>query len=122
MVIRTNIASSRRALLNLEIAVAIAIVAGVVLPLAFMFAYEGKLLRTYYRDAVAMQILDGEMEVLAAGEWRHFSNGRHDYAVNVRSATNLPPGRFVLTRADKAIRIEWFPQRGRAMRREATLP
>jgi hypothetical protein len=122
MVIRTNIHSARRAMLNLEITVAISILAVAVLPLAFLFAHEGKLLRAYYRDAVAMQILDGEMEVLAAGEWHRLPEGIQNYNVTARSATNLPPGRFVVTRQAKMLRMEWLPQKGRAMRREVTLP
>jgi len=109
-------------MLNLELAVAMAILVVAVLPLAFMFAREGKLLRTYYRDAVAMQILDGEMEVLAAGEWRRFAEGQHTLNINARAATNLPPGKFVLTREAKTLRLEWRPEQGRAMRREVMLP
>ena len=122
MVIRTNAQAAQRAALNLEMTVAITIFAIAVLPLAFTFAREGKLLRTYYRDAVAMQILDGEMEVLAAGEWRRYAEGRQEYAVHARSATNLPPGRFMLTRAARTLRVEWLPQKGRPMQREAMLP
>jgi len=122
MVIRTNIHSTQRAMLNIEITVAIAILAIAVLPLAFMFAHEGKLLRAYYRDAVAMQILDGEMEVLAAGEWKKISEGTQNYEVTARSATNLPPGKFAVTRNAKTLRLEWLPQKGTPKRREVTLP
>jgi hypothetical protein len=114
--------ASQRGLLNLELAIAITILAVVMLPLAYMFAHEGKLLRAYYRDAVAMQILDGEMEVIAAGEWRRFAEGRHDYPVAARAAMNLPPGRFVLTRTPERVRLDWLPQKGRAMHRDVKTP
>ena len=122
MVMRTNIRAAQRAMLNIEITIAITILAVVVLPLAYLFAREGKLLRAYYRDAVAMQILDGEMEVIAAGEWRRFAEGRQDYPVTARAATNLPPGRFVLTRTPASVRLDWLPQKGRAMHREVKAP
>jgi hypothetical protein len=122
MVIRTHARSAQRAMLNIEIAVAISILAIAVLPLAFMFAHEGKLLRAYYRNAVAMQILDGEMEVLAAGEWKRAIEGTQNYDVTARSATNLPPGKFTVTRNQKTLRLEWRPQKGTPMRREVTLP
>jgi hypothetical protein len=122
MVMRTNIRTAQRAALNIEITIAITILAVAVLPLAYLFAHEGKLLRAYYRDAVAMQILDGEMEVIAAGEWRRFAEGRHDYPVTARAATNLPPGRFALTRTPASVRLDWVPQKGRAMHREVKAP
>jgi hypothetical protein len=122
MVIRNHAYSNRRAALNIEMAVAISILAVAVLPLAYLFAHEGKLLRAYYRNAVAIEILDGEMEVLAAGEWRRFADGRHDYAVTARAATNLPPGRFLLTRDTKKLRLEWLPEKGTALHREVALP
>jgi hypothetical protein len=122
MVIRQNVRAAQRAMLNIEITVAIAILTIAVLPVAFMFAHEGKLLRAYYRNAVAMQILDGEMEVLAAGEWKKITEGMQNYEVTARSATNLPPGKFSVTRNGKTLRLEWLPQKGTPMRREVRLP
>ena len=122
MVIHTDARAAQRAMLNIEITVAIAILAIAVLPVAFMFAHEGKLLRAYYRNAVAMQILDGEMEVLAAGEWRKITEGTQNYEVTARSATNLPPGKFAVTRNAKTLRLDWLPQKGTPMHREVRLP
>ena len=122
MVIRKHSQAAQRAMLNIEITVAIAILVIAVLPVAFMFAHEGKLLRAYYRNAVAMQILDGEIEVLAAGEWKRIAEGTQIYEVTARSATNLPPGKFTVTRDVKTLRLEWLPQKGTPMRREIALP
>jgi hypothetical protein len=108
--------------LNFELLVAIAILAAVVLPLGGAWYHETRLLRAHYGDAVAMEILDGEMEVLVAGEWRSFLEGQHDLKPGARAATNLPPGRFLLTREPQRLRLEWLPQRGRRMAREVKLP
>ena len=108
--------------LNIELVVAIAILAVVMLPLGGAWYHETKMLRAYYRDAVAMEILDGEMEVLAAGEWRSFPEGRHELKPTAHAATNLPPGHFVLTREVQRMRLEWLPERGRKMAREIKLP
>ena len=108
--------------LNIELLVAIAILAAVVLPLGGAWYHEMKMLRTCYRDAVAMEILDGEMEVLAAGEWRGFPEGRHELKLTAQAATNLPPGHFILTREPQRLRLEWLPERGRTMAREVRLP
>ena len=112
----------RSGFLTAELVVAIAILAAVMLPLGGMWFHEARMLRTYYRDAVAMEILDGEMEILAAGEWRSFAEGRHELKPSATAAKNLPSGKFVLTRQSKLVRLEWLPERGRKMAREVTLP
>src|SRR4029077_14059617 len=81
--------------LMLELLVAMALITGVLLPLAYSLASERRLVRATYQRAVAMEIVDGEMEVLAAGAWRAFTPGIHEYSVNAGAATNLPPGRFL---------------------------
>ena len=108
--------------LNYELVVAIAILAVVVLPLGGVWYQETRLLRAYYRDALAMEILDGETEVLAAGEWRSFPAGRHELKPTANAAKNLPPGHFILTREAQRARLEWLPERGRKMAREIKLP
>jgi hypothetical protein len=107
-----------------ELVVAMAILAVVVIPMAFAFEHEMKLCRRYYCDAVAMEIVDGEMEILAAGQWRAFQPGVHPYPVRVEAATNLPPGQFTLTVGEQSVRLEWRPAqkgRGRPIIREARI-
>jgi Tfp pilus assembly protein PilX len=108
MVIRPHSFRQRGALM-VELLVAMALLTGAVLPLAYSFAAEKRLARASYQRAVAMEVVDGEIEVLAAGEWRAFSLGAHDYSAHNVSATNLPPGRFLLTLATNKVRLEWQP-------------
>jgi hypothetical protein len=56
-----------------------------------------------------MEIIDGEMEMLHAGEWRNYLEGEHAYKVVAASATNLPPGEFFLSRTGAMLRLEWRP-------------
>ena len=80
-------------------------------------------MRAHYHRAVALELVDGEMEVLAAGEGERYPDGIHDYRVNADSVTNLPPGRFQLTRAGRHLRLEWIPkEKGRKVLREVCLP
>ena len=65
------------AALMTELMVGIAILGIAVFPLAYSFAREHQYLRGCYQRAVAMEIVDGEMEILLAGEWRAFTNGVH---------------------------------------------
>jgi hypothetical protein len=110
--------------LMVELLVALAILAGVLLPLAYSFVSERRLARGYYQRAAAMEIVDGEMEALLAGEWRAFSPGTHDYQVRAGAITNLPPGRFTLSVQPGKLRLRWQPalkDRGGPLTREAIL-
>lgn len=111
------------AVLMTELMIGIAILGIAVFPLAYSFAREHQFLRTCYHRAVAMQIVDGEMEVLLAGEWRAFTNGVHALAPRAQSATNLPPGKLELTVTGNHLRVEWVPAghgQGGKVLREAT--
>ena len=126
MVIRAPNASRRqRAVLTTELLIAIGILTTAVLPLAYGWQQERKLLRAHYHHAVVMQIVDGEMEILAAGEWRGVREGQQPYPVRAEAARNLPPGRFVLTRHGETLRLAWQPDKpdhGGKVVREIRLP
>jgi hypothetical protein len=92
-----------------EMMVAIAILMLVIVPVAYSFDAEKRAARATYDHAVAMEIVDGEMEVLAAGGWRVWTNGTMDYPVHALAATNLPPGKFILTSTPEKLRLEWRP-------------
>ncbi len=93
-----------------ELLAAIMLLTAALLPLAYSISSEKRLARAIYQRSVAMEIVDGEMEVLAAGGWRAFTNGTSDYRVTAAATTNLPPGRFILTVAPPAVRLEWRPE------------
>jgi len=107
-----------------EVLVAVAILMGVLFPLAYSFVGERRLARSCYQRAVAMEIVDGELEVLLAGEWRAFSPGTHEYAVHAGAGTNLPPGRLTLSVQPGKVRLRWQPavkDHGGPVTREAVL-
>jgi hypothetical protein len=109
----------------IELVVAIAILAIVFLPMAYGAGSTAKRFRANYDRAVAMEIVDGEMEILAAGEWRAFPEGSQPYAVHAKAAASLPPGRFQLTRAGNHLRLEWSSTEKRGILgvvREVTVP
>lgn len=98
-----------RASLMIELLVAMSILVGVMMPLAWSLASERRLARALYQRAVAMEIVDGELEVLMAGEWKTYGAGQHLYAVNNVSRTNLPQGEFWLTVQTNNVKLEWQP-------------
>ena len=102
---------ARCGLLMVDLLVAMAIFALAIMPLAFSYVRETRLLRAEYFRGAAMEIVDGEMEILVAGEWRNLPDGSQPYAVHARAAANLPPGRFQLTRTGNHLRLEWASDR-----------
>lgn len=97
--------------LTAELVVAMAILVLAMLPLGYSFVQEEKLLRGSYQRAVAMELVDGEMEVLLAGEWHAFKEGAQPYSFHAASATNLPSGKSVLTITGKHLRLDWLPEK-----------
>ena len=99
----------RRGSLLVDLTVAMFLLVGLLLPLIYSVASERRLARGAYQHTIAMEIVDGEIEILAAGEWRSFPIGVQDYPVKAAAATNLPPGRFVLDLRTNRLRLEWQP-------------
>ena len=124
MVITQSSPRSPRAFLLVDLAVGMAILVLAIFPLAYTVQGESRLFRATYQRAIAMEIVDGEMEVLAAGQWHAFPEGTQPYIVTARAAVNLPAGHFQLTRTGNHLRLEWSADKksgiGTVMR-EATL-
>lgn len=113
MVIRPLHSARRQAArgsLSVELTVALGVLVLALLPLSVSFVPGQHALQSRYFRAVALEIVDGEMEVLAAGEWRAFAPGRQPYPVRAEAAKNLPPGAFTLTLTNGRVRLEWRPE------------
>jgi hypothetical protein len=114
----------RPGFLQIDLAVGLAILAIAVVPLGFSFARERQVLKMEYARSVADEIVDGEMEILAAGDGKNYSDGSQTYTVNARAAAGLPPGHFQLTKTGNHLRLEWTPDEKHgvgAVVRETTL-
>ncbi len=126
MKIGSHISRKRQqGLLEIDLAIALVILSVAILPLAFSFAREREALRADYCRAVANEIVDGEMEILAAGDWKNYPDGAQTYAVQSRAAANLPAGHFELTKNGNHLRLEWTPEKRQgigAVVRETTVP
>jgi hypothetical protein len=102
---------SQRGILEVDLAMAMLILTVAIMPLAFSFAREREVLHADYWRAVADEVVDGEMEILAAGAWKNFPDGSNVYTVHSRAAANLPAGHFELTKDARHLRLEWVPDR-----------
>ena len=114
-----------RGFMMVDLFVGMAILAVAILPLAFSYVKESRMLRAEYFHGVAMEIVDGEMEILAAGEGRNLPDGSRTYTVHSRAAASLPPGHFQLTKTGRQLRLEWVSGQRQGIRpviREVTLP
>ena len=80
-----------------------------IMPITVMLLKDQRACREYYYKAVAMEIVDGEMEVLRAGYWREFEQGVQPYPTTAHSVTNLPEGELLLTLQGQKMRLEWKP-------------
>lgn len=95
--------------LAVDLMVGLAILTLAVVPLGFAFARERQVLKIEYYRGVADEIVDGEMEILAAGAAKNFPDGSQNYSVRSNAAAKLPPGHFQLTKTGDHLRLEWDP-------------
>jgi hypothetical protein len=102
---------SRRGFLMMDLVVAMAVLSLAIIPLGFSFARERQVLKIEYQRGVANEIVDGEMEILAAGAWKNFPDGAQSYTVHANAAAKLPPGHFRLTKTGNHLRLEWTPDK-----------
>ncbi len=101
--------SGRFAFLEIDLMVGLAIFALALMPVGYSFLRERQVLRAEYVHGAAMEIVDGEMEILAAGEWKTLPDGPQAYAVDSNAAARLPRGNFQFTKSGKHLRLEWSP-------------
>lgn len=107
-----------------EILVALSIFTIAIMPLSVSYMNNQMTVRRLYHKAVAMEIIDGEMEILAAGEWHSFKEGAQPYPIDEKLNRNLPRGTATLTITGKQLRLEWMPEDRRKadiVIREATI-
>jgi hypothetical protein len=98
---------SKRGFLEVDLLVGLAILSLAIVPLGFSFAHERHVLKIEYSRSVAIEIVDGEMEILAAGDWKNYPDGSQNYPVHASAAASLPPGLFKLTKTGNHLRLEW---------------
>lgn len=107
--------AAARGFLQMDLVVALAILALAVFPMAFAFTHERQLLRIEYQRAVAAEIVDGEAEILAASSWQNVPDGSHAYPISAKAAAHLPPGHFELTKTGQHLRLQWLPDSRRGL-------
>ncbi|MBW8864242.1 MAG: hypothetical protein JF609_04835 [Verrucomicrobia bacterium] len=116
--------ASRHGLLQLDLVMGLAILSIAIIPLGYSFARERQALHIQYNRGVISELVDGEMEILAAGAARNLPDGAQSFNVSSRAADKLPAGHFQLTKTGNHLRLEWAPDEKcgiSAIARETTL-
>ena len=98
-----------RAFLQLDVAIALSLLALVFIPLSVSSSGDLDLARRHYFEAVALQLIDGEMDVLLAGERRKYTLGEYGITPVGEAVQNLPEGKFVLTVQEQKLTLAWVP-------------
>jgi hypothetical protein len=114
----------RHGFLMVDVMIGLAILTIAVFPLGFSFVRQRQVLRIEYYRCVANEIVDGEMEILAAGAARNLPEGSQRYAFHSDAASQLPPGHLQFTKTGNHLRLEWLPDKKRGVSpivREANL-
>jgi len=110
---KQNRQRERGAVLLAELIVALVLLATALIPITFSIINDQRTFRNYYFKAIAMEIVDGEMEILKSGYWKEFEQGAQPYPTTAKAGENLPEGDFILTLKGKLIRLEWKIKEGR---------
>ena len=110
---KQNRQRERGAVLLAELIVALVLLATALIPITFSIINDQRTFRNYYFKAIAMEIVDGEMEILKSGYWKEFEQGAQPYPTTAKAGENLPEGDFILTLKGKLIRLEWKMKEGR---------
>ena len=98
---------AQRGWLQIDLAVALAILGIAILPLGYAFQRERQALKIEYQRSVINELVDGEMEILAAGAAKNLPDGSQAIIVQTRTAEKLPLGHFQLTKMGNHLRLAW---------------
>lgn len=115
---------SERGMLMTDLMVGLAILTLAIVPLGYSFARERQMLKIEYQRSVIVELVDGEMEILAAGAARNLPEGVQHLTVESPAAEKMPAGHFQLTKTGNRLKLEWLPEEKcgfSAVVREATL-
>ncbi len=104
-------ASKQHGFLQVDLVVALAILGLAIIPVSLSFSHERQLLRAEYFHSAAMEIVDGEMEILLAGGWKTLPDGVQEYSVHSPTVSRLPAGKFHMTKTGNHLRLEWNSDR-----------
>jgi hypothetical protein len=100
----------RRGGVLMELIVGLALLAGVLLPLAGGFVSQRRMAAQLSKRLVLMELIDGELEFIAAGRWKEFNEGTNSFLIETPAGFVPPAGRSYLIRESDRFRLVWEPE------------
>ena len=107
--VKSKFLVSHLAFVQLDVMVAIVILMLVFIPLTVTSSRKLDLARRHHVEAVVLQLIDGEIDVLLAGEHKKYNFGEHRITPAGEAAEDLPKGDFILTLKKKQLSLVWIP-------------
>ena len=107
MKMKSPFKNRRRGWLQIDLVVALAILGIAIVPLGYAFQRERQVLKIEYQRSVINELVDGEMEILAAGAAKNLADGSQAITVQTHALEKLPLGHFQLTKTGNHLRLEW---------------
>jgi len=86
-------------------------------PLGFAFARERHVLKIEYCRSVANEIVDGEMEILAAGAAKESARRPANLFRSRQRRQPVAAGTFSIDQNANHLRLEWTPDKKRGVKR-----
>lgn len=93
-----------------DLAVALLLLTVALLPLAYSFASQRRLLQAEMDRAAVVQLVDGELELLLAGPWKNLPDGSSTIVLRTNGMARAVAGTCVVMKQGRALKIEWTPQ------------
>ena len=116
--------TSRLAFIQLDLMLAVSILMLLFIPFGVTSSGKLDLARRQHFEAVALQMIDGELDVLLAGERQKYPLGEHKITPPGAAVKTLPVGEYILVVKENQLSIAWVPEKeakwGR-VEREVTL-
>ena len=99
-----------------DLITAFAVISLTLLPLGYGYVHHRRLVRNATTRAVVLELIDSEMEVLAAGEHRAFAEGSRAYPLRGLAVRDLPPGECTVVKSNLPdsrihLTLAWTPTR-----------
>ena len=107
--VKSKFLVSHLAFVQLDVMGAIVILMLVFIPLTVTSSRKLDLARRHHVEAVVLQLIDGEIDVLLAGEHKKYNFGEHRITPAGEAAEDLPKGDFILTLKKKQLSLVWIP-------------
>lgn len=111
--------------IHLEAILALALTAAVLLPLSGVVVSQRRIASDLARHLAMIELVDGEMELIASGDWVRFSEGTHSIPLPAPDGFVPPVGELTLVRQGREFRLAWQPTHrwiGGGIERRWTVP